>query len=67
MSKKPSEEQEDDIADFEEFVEAEVEPTNFKIDAIQDKKNHLERRRKIEDKIELYRLRDEVGFYDIEL
>ncbi len=67
MSKKPSEEQEDEIGDFEEFVEAEPEVTNFKIDTIQDKKHHLERRRKIEDKIELYRLRDEVGFYDIEL
>lgn len=65
MSKKPQEEPEDEVSDFEEFVEA--EPTDFKIDVVQDKKLNLERRRKIEEKIELYRLRDECGFYDLEI
>jgi len=40
---------------------------DIKVDVNQDKKLNLERRRKIEEKIELYRLRDEVGFYDLEI
>jgi hypothetical protein len=65
MSTKPEEDQEDEIGDIEGFVEEEA--TDFKIDVNQDKKINLERRRKIEEKIELYRLRDECGFYDLEI
>lgn len=67
MSKKPEEDQDDpeEVSEFEEFVEP--EPVDFKVDVAMDKKLHLERRRKIEEKIELYRLRDQCGFYDLEI
>lgn len=65
MSKKAQEDQEDEVSDFEEF--APEETVEFKVDPNQDKKLNLERRRKIEEKIELYRLRDEIGFYDLEI
>lgn len=65
MSDKSQDEAEDDVADFDDFATEEV--IDIKVDVSQDKKLNLERRRKIEEKIELYRLRDEVGFYDLEI
>lgn len=65
MAKKATEEQEEEVAEFEEF--SDEEPAEFKVDPVQDKKMNLERRRKIEERIELFRLRDECGDYDLEI
>ena len=65
MAKKTTEEQEDDIEEFDEFSEEEA--SDFKPDPAQDKKLNLERRRKIEERIELFRIRDECGDYDLEI
>jgi len=65
MSDTNQEDSDDDVADFDEFASEDI--VDIKVDVNQDKKLNLERRRKIEEKIELYRLRDEVGFYDLEI
>ena len=67
MSKKTQDDQDDDINDFDGDTDSDEVVPDFKADAALDKKLSLERRRKIEERIELYRVRDACGFYDLEI